>query len=250
MHYLYNQKIRYHGDLLDLLQQELETLPEGSMKIFRGKYVYQVVNRKERSITKDTKLIAQYCRKALVLFLIKHLEKARTLPAYLHRKWSIKEMIARLPASYQGFPQHYYFHSQYGDWLKMQSPPATFHVENLKYPTSKGIFVRSKSESFVVNHLVTSGIPFLYEASFQAGGQPIYPDFLLFCPYTGRLIPWEHFGALHQDGYERKMRDKIQFFHDLGFEVFHNVIYSFESDIEDPDRIKELIERVVLNPTF
>jgi len=64
------------------------------------------------------------------------------------------------------------------------------------------------------------------------------------------LIPWEHFGALHQDGYERKMRDKIHFFDSLGFKLFESVIYTFESDIEDAAGIEKLIERVVLNPTF
>jgi len=102
----------------------------------------------------------------------------------------------------------------------------------------------------IINYLKLAGVPFLCETPFQAKSKAIYPDFLLFCPYTGQLIPWEHLGALHQDGYERRMHDKIQLFHDLGFELFHNVIYSFESDIEDANRIEELIERVVLNPLF
>ena len=250
MHYLYNKKIHYHTDLLKLLKLELESLPEGSMKRSGGGSLYQKVKGREVGVTSDTDLIMQYCRKALVLFPIKHLEKKRTLPAHLHKQLSIKEIIASLPVSYQGFPLHYYFHSQYSDWLKMKSPPTTFHTENLKYPTLKGISVRSKSESITANHLYTKGIPFLYEAPFKTDGKPIYPDFLLLCPYTGRLIPWEHFGALHQDGYERKMRDKIQLYHDLGFRLFHNLIHSFESDIEDANRIEELIERVVLNPMF
>jgi len=218
------------------------------MKRSGGGFLYEKVKEKEVGITNDEKLIMQYCRKALVLFLIKHLKKQQSLPAREVVTLSIKEIIAALSKSYQSFPLHYYFHSQYNDWLKMKSPPTTFHTENLKYPTLKGISVRSKSESITANHLYTKGIPFLYEAPFKTDDKPIYPDFLLFCPYTGRLISWEHFGALHQDGYERKMRDKIQLFHDLGFRLFHNVIYSFESDIEDANRIEELIERVVLNP--
>lgn len=250
MHYLYDGKIQYRANLLELLKLELSTLPKGHLKIKKGKYYYQVVNRKEKSITKDQEKISQYCRKSLVISLISHLEEQRTLPAHLHQKLSIKEIIAALPASYQGFPLHYYFHSQYEDWLQMKNPPTKFHPENLKYPTSKNFSVRSKSESIIVNHLNQECIPFLYESPFKAEGKNICPDFLLFCPFTGGLIPWEHFGALHKAGYERSMRDKILLFDSLRFKLFETVIYTFESDIEDAGRIKELIEDVVLNPLF
>jgi len=250
MHYLYENKIHYHADLLKLLKLELQTLPKGRMKCIQGKFYYQVVDGKTVGITKNRILVSQYCRKALVLFLVKHLEKQRTLPAHLHQKLSIKEIIAAISTPYQGFPLHYYFHSQHKDWLQMKSPTSEFHPVDLKYPTSKNFLVRSKSEVITVDHLNKLEIPFLYESSFQGLGKKIYPDFLLFCPFTGKLIPWEHFGALHKDGYERKMRDKILLFNRLGFKLFETVIYTFESDIEDAGRIEEIIKEIILNPSF
>lgn len=250
MHYLYNQKVHYHADLLELLKLELKTLPEGSMKSSKGKFLCQVVKGKEVGITNNEELIIQYCRKALVTLLIKHLEKSQKLPAHLHKALSIKEIIALLPASYQGFPLHYYFHSQYSDWLGLKSSPAKFHSKYKKYPTSNDTFVRSKSELIIASLLEAYKIPFLYEALFQAEGKSIYPDFLIFCPYTGRLIIKEHFGALHQKGYEKGMRDKIVLYHQLGFKLFETVIYTFESDISEPRHIHEIIEKIILNPQF
>ena len=189
MHYLYNQKIHYHGDPLELLKAELKMLPEGRMRCSKGKFYCQVIKGKELGITKNKTLITQYCRKALVLFLIRHLEKERQLSFHLHVKRSIKEIITLLPASYQGFPLHYYFHSQYNEWLKMKGITTTFHPENKKYPTSDNTFVRSKSELIIAKILKKHKIPFLYETLFKVDGNALYPDFLLFCPYTGKLIP-------------------------------------------------------------
>jgi len=136
---LFIQKIRYHANPIDLLKLELQALPEGSMKINKRKFYFQAIKGKEVNITQNKVLLAQYCRKALVLFLIKHLEKKLTLPAHLHKELSIKEIIAMLPASYQGFPLHYYFHSQYNDWLKIKNTPllmATLLDRNQKSSSS------------------------------------------------------------------------------------------------------------------
>jgi len=248
MHYLYNQKIHYHADLLELLKLELKSLPEGSMRRSGGESLYQKVKGREVGITNNIALITQYCRKALVLFLVKHLEKERTLPAHLHQKLSIKDIIKSLPASYQGFPQHYYFHSQYNTWLGIKSLPQNFHTQNLKYPSSKNTFVRSKSEMIITNFLENQKIPFIYEAPLKLNGHALYPDFLIFCPYTAKLIPWEHFGLLDDPQYLKKMRDKVALFHQLGFQLFENIIYTFEPDITDPNRIQEIIEDTILNP--
>jgi len=248
MHYLYDKKIHYHANLITLLKLELETLPKGSMKMSGGKYYYQVYQNSQKSITQNKKLIAQYCRKAIVLFLIKHLEKERTLPAHLHKKRSINDIIATLPAAYQNFPQHYYYHSQYNDWLKMKAPPTKFHAENQKYAIGDNQFVRSKSEMIITNLLKKYGIPFLYEVPFQTDGNNTYPDFLILCPYTGRLTVWEHFGLLNDPEYQKKMKNKIARYHQLGFKLFETVIYTFESDIAEPECINNLIEENILNP--
>lgn len=250
MHYIRNKKFHHHKNLLTLLKSELQTLPEGSMRVNRGQYYYQVIKSKEINITKNKKLIAQYCRKRLVIFLINHLEKCYCATEHARPKLSIKDIIKSLPASYQGFPQHYFFHSQYSDWLKLKSTPTDFFIESLKYPIAESTFVRSKSELIITNPLKDQKIPFIYEMPLKFDGHVIYPDFLIICPYTGALIPWEHFGLLNDPDYEKKMRSKMVVFHQLGFKLFENLIFTFESDITELGRIQEIIEDIILNPKF
>lgn len=250
MHYLSNNDIHYNGNLIKLLEAELQTLPQGSMINKNKKYYYYVIKSKETCITKNEKRLAQYCRKSFITFLMKHLVRNGSSPGYQYNIQSAKAIIESLPKSYQGFPLHYYFHSEYATWLKLKKLPNQLHSKGLKYPSKNSNILRSKSELVITNFIEDQKIPFIYEMPFKINNKTLYPDFLIICPYTGQLKIWEHFGLLSDPIYEKKMKDKIVLYHKLGFKLFENVIYTFESDIVEPKRIAEITAEIILNPKF
>jgi len=139
---------------------------------------------------------------------------------------------------------------EYNAWITAKSKPNNLYTKDLKYPTKNHNLVRSKSELIIANHLENQKIPSLYEHPLKIKNKTIYPDFTIICPYTSELKIWEHFGLLNDPLYEKQMKDKIVLYHQLGFKLFKNIIYTFESDISDPDRIQKLIEEIILNPEF
>ncbi|MCL2560302.1 MAG: hypothetical protein FWE07_07415 [Turicibacter sp.] len=251
MHYLFGKNIQYDTNLIKLLKKELQLLPAGSMRVSKENSYYQVIQGKETCITKDPGLIRKYCRKSFVLALLKHIEKKESLQIHQHTKLSAQDIIAALPKSYRNFPLHYYFHSHYETWLNLPQTTNNVHPDSQKYSTTKTNRLRSKSELLITTKLEANQIPHLYELPLKLpDSKTIYPDFRIICPFTGELKPWEHFGLLTDPQYETSMRDKIILYHTLGFQLFDNLIYTFESDITDPNRIQEIIDQIILNPTF
>jgi AAA domain/UvrD-like helicase C-terminal domain len=93
--------------------------------------------------------------------------------------------------------------------------------QRLIHLTSRGEFVRSKSEVIIANHLHhppdnASAIDYIYEKPLTLGGQTRYPDFTIEDEESGITYYWEHCGMLHVPEYERRWMEKLAWYENHG----------------------------------
>ena len=131
------------------------------------------------------------------------------------------------------------------EWKSENHHRNGYRPELLKYQTSKGVMVRSKSEKIIADKLELYGIPYRYEAELIINGNRYYPDFMILLP-DGRILIWEHFGMMDDIDYASRAWRKIENYRRAGYVQHTNLICTYESDIENGKVIDEIIRRFVL----
>ena len=243
-------QLNQYKDQLEAVDQELQTLPEGYL-LKRGKFYWHKIDKKELGITNDTELIRTLCRKRYLQ--ARHKQLAKSIAAVsksLDRvaKPTFDETVNSFSSAYQGLPETYFQrHSSVDVWLSDHYQKNPYPPDEWPYASKNGTPLRSKSEVLIANHLEDYGIPYRYDAALTLGGQTKYPDFTIKNPFTGKLIIWEHFGALHQPKYEEIMAEKMGLYLKHGYVPFETLIYTFEFDVRGDRRLKDLIEQVILD---
>ena len=228
-------------------QNELAKLPDGYLTK-KGTTYYHKNKGMDIGITKNPELIRQLARKKYIHVYKKELEN--NIARYDGEKCaslsSPSEIISSLSRTYKEFPIEYFFESSIADWIAASFKQNPYLPEQRKYLSNNGMKFRSKSEVFIANQLEKYHLPYRYDAEQKLRGRIIYPDFIIRNPFTGDFIIWEHFGALHLPEYEQKMNKKMREYLQFGYTPFENIIYTFEADTENPKRIKQLIEAIIL----
>ena len=89
------------------------------------------------------------------------------------------------------------------------------------YETRAGIWVRSKGEAAIANHLHDRGIRFWYErrvAVRNARGNSTWRscDFVLDRGFWRSKLLWEHFGMWGDAAYQRRAKQKLAMYHQAG----------------------------------
>lgn len=234
---------------LESVDQELKQMPKGHLAKRRAFYCH-VAGEKAIGITKNKDLIRRLCRKKYLLTRKKQLENNLSIVSQVVERFDVatpKETIESFSKSYQGLTESYFFHSSINEWLEEPYKKNPYPVEGGgNFFSNNGTALRSKSEVLIANQLEKYNIPYRYDSAFTLGGQTKYPDFVIKKPYTGETIIWEHFGALHQPGYEQKMNEKMELYMKHGYIPFENLIYTLEFDVKKPQRLQYLIEKNVL----
>ena len=88
-----------------------------------------------------------------------------------------------------------------------------FYEEYLIHRTTKGEWVRSKSEVIIADHLYRHGIePPVYEQPLTIEGVTKYPDFTIEDAESGRNFYWEHCGMLHVPSYLKRWNEKLAWY--------------------------------------
>lgn len=233
---------------LDAIDAELLTLPMGRL-VKRGKFYWQAIKEKEIGITNNTELIQLFCRKRYLLERKKQLKiNILIISGCMSRfdNTTQEDLILSLPDAYQGLPDAYFFdHISIKAWREDSYRKNTYLNDSLNYFSKNGISVRSKSEALIANLLEEYGIPYRYDAELTLGRKIIYPDFIIKNPCNGKIIVWEHFGALDQPGYEQKMDEKMKFYLKHDYKPFDTLIYTFEFDVMNAHRLKDLVINII-----
>ena len=242
MYYYNNGSISSSKTLKNILEAEYLNFPGGSLVRKKSGSIHRSVKKVEVYLKPRDQRIKIYCRKRLVLQMMREINKEK------QHQIKIQDIIKNLPKSYHGFQTNNFYHADYEKWISLQSPSSQFMKENLKWQTTQGFYVRSKSEREWCNRLIANKIPFLYEYPLRINNITIYPDFTIICPYTTKIKLIEHFGYMDDLAYQRKTTLKLRKLHDLGFTLFTNLIFTFESDIQIPEEIDKIIHEFILNP--
>jgi len=243
-----NIQLNNYQKELDNVEIELQKLPEGRL-VKRGEFYCQRVEYKEVGITRKTNLIRALCRK---IFLLNRKEELIALIDALSSYVNLKEqfvsieLTSKLPPAYQDFPENYFYHPSVESFIAKGHSPSDYKPESRHYHSNNGVALRSKSEMIIANELEAYGIPYRYEAPLRFGEQVKYPDFTIKNPFNGKVVIWEHFGALHESGYENNMNEKMLLYTKHHYRPFETIIYTFEFDTKNIRRIRELIEQVIL----
>jgi len=237
----------YRKELKEV-NEELQKLPAGCL-IKRGALYTHHINGKEIGITKNNVLIRTLCRKRYLIARQKQLNHNIFITSRCVNKVddaTPEDTIRSFSASYQEVPHSYFFHQPADDWAAEPYEKNPYRPEDLIYFSNNGTPVRSKSEMLIANHLESYDIPYRYDAVITLGNQKKYPDFTIKKPSNGKLILWEHFGALNQPNYVQRMNEKTALYIKHGYIPSETLIYTFEADIRSTRRLQDLIEAIIL----
>ncbi len=121
-------------------------------------------------------------------------------------------------------------------WAEEEYPKNPIHPEEKTRGTTRGDAVRSKSEELIANKLYEMGIPYQYEYPLELAGKRInYPDFRTMNIRTHKIVFWEHFGMMDNEGYVDNCLNKINEFTKNGYYQGKNIIYTFETKYKSID---------------
>ena len=243
-----HKDILFYEKEIDLIKLELRKLPDGHL-YKKGPYYFQTINTIQKGITKDRQKIMHLARKAYLLRRLKHLEWNLSLAKKYAAKCKVEDLayiILELPPYYQTLPINYFYHYSIQERFE-KTPKGIIGFENeLIYLTNSGIRVRSKSERIIADALDQNVVPYHYEAALKLGGGTICPDFVIYRPFDGKMIIWEHFGLMDDRRYRQKTNGKIAAYARYEFYPFDNLICTYEKDIINPAYIQTIIEMFLL----
>jgi len=226
---------------LDSLKKELEGVPEGHLGRKNSAFYQVFKDNKQLGITKNPELVKGLCRKKYVLARIRHLEQNFSKSKVEFASSPPQELIASFSAAYQIVPLDYFYHPAVKEWAEKSPPKNHFYPEQAKY---EGF--RSMSERTIARILDSYGLLYHYDALVDLGHKRVSPDFIIKNPFTGETFVWEHFGAFNQEKYADAMNDKMDAYLDAGYRPFENLLYTFEWHLRDSQRIRDLVEQVIL----
>lgn len=259
--------------LLEKMKEQLKNLPKGRlcMKIINQKeywyyYIYDTSNQlktKNREIQiylpkENIELKYALQKRFFIERSIKHLKRNIAVATdFLSRyePFIPSEIIDNSPKAYKDFElgsNENYIDIVANDYAQQLDSPSiekkSFYSEGLSHCTSRGLKVRSKSESIIATLLDMNEIPYRYEAPLTLGDHTFYPDFTIMRPSDQRLFYWEHFGMMGNHDYCEKMQRKLQTYLKHGINPWDRLITTFESneDTFDAQHIDKIIKILLL----
>lgn len=269
---LLQTSLQFSGDSirreLAVIEKELASLPEGYLSLNRkyGKtYFVETSDGGRRGITRDQDKVFLLARKKYLLLrkalLLSDLSSIQSIGASADnaRPSIIKILNEFAKADLDVY--HITLTPEQRSWMLAPYQTNTYRPEDLKFSTSTGKKVRSKSERTIADQLALYGLAFRYEQAFEFDVSSLegisgtrrgkyrtyYPDFTIMKP-SGELILWEHFGLLDLPDYRSASFEKLFVYRQLGNIPDRNMIFTVEADLTDISKVNEIIERrIILN---
>ena len=132
-------------------------------------------------------------------------------------------------------------------WLAMPRNENPYKPEYKKHMTPGGVMIRSKEELVIAAFLESLELPYKYEEMLVLDGQLLYPDFTVKRVSDGKIIIWEHFGMMDDEGYKEKTLHKLHMYERNGYIPYDNFIATYGNngsiDMTLLERIADLMLR-------
>lgn len=226
----------------------LAGMPEGELRIHRSGKHYRwyrrmpeakgkkTQNSVRKSIPKSDRELAEQLAlkgyyehsitdaKREIAAINKYLLHHDATGGWAQRYMSKNEGIGELLSSYFAIENE-----SLAEWAKQNYVKYSGYPEQLTVPTVANHYVRSKSEGMITNVLVTKRIPYHYEEILYINGMPIYPDFVIKHPLSGKLYVWEHLGMVDDHEYLTKNMQKVIKYIEAGYIPGVNLILTYET---------------------
>ncbi len=114
-------------------------------------------------------------------------------------------------------------------WDAQPFEQSGYRPEGKRMRTSRGLYVRSKSELLIAELLYRCGIPFRYEQVLHVGSAAVVPDFTI-RRHDGKIFYWEHMGLISDPAYFDRQLQKLRLYYSAGIRPWRDLIVSFDGD--------------------
>lgn len=239
------------------LEKKLKNMPKGELACWKNGNSYKwhmYLDGESRYIYKRERKLAEQL--ALKKYYMCQLEDAykeqKAVESYLS-KCPYPKKSEILLSEESGFrellkPCFMPIDEELSEWAIEEYDRNTNHLENLKFKTSNGYYVRSKSEAMIDKILSINQIPFRYECELSLNGMIIYPDFTIRHPKTGDYYYWEHFGMMDNASYANGAILKLQSYVANNIFPTINLITTYETKENplDMSTIEEIVQKYFL----
>lgn len=238
----HGKKTYYHTHYEDgrYVRTSIDRNPEAIKELARKEFLSvscKVLNHNIKVLEKAEKRLLD----GDIEYLKGNMQKAyRQLPdEYFFNNGSVQRSIYAVRGAEEGIRRHV-------NWAKEPYEKSTYNPKGLKYPTSIGLKVRSKSEQHIVEQLVNYGVPFRYEQVIRVYDNYFAPD-LTFRAIDLSLFYWEHAGMMNDPVYCARHKRKMDLMEKGGIVPWRNLIVTYDIDdyINIP-MIKSIIENDVI----
>ena len=247
--------LKYYQGIVNFYKQTLSKSPSGSLvwQNNRGRDQFLHLYRQNsklvrRGITCNEPLKRALAQKEFARKALEILEpNVSTLRGAIEQiiPFDPDEILRSMTKGYAKLPEEYFFDrdllsidlhldgereariGRHGEWGAREYEQGRYYEENKTVETSRGEFVRSKSEALILEQIYDAMIEVHYEQVQFINGIMIMPDFT-FEGHDGRLFYWEHVGLLDQPDYARRNYDKLKRYYYAGLVPGDNLILSFE----------------------
>ena len=228
--------------LIEYLEVQLKEAPVGTLRITHNKgNAFYYWRRDEKDICgtyikkKDRSFICALAQKEYnvkLLHAAKKKQKAMEVFLSQNRHSDLDEIYADLSEDRKNLvipykmPEEEYVRQ----WQEQVYESNPFKVEEKKFCTERGEYVRSKSEKILADKFFMRKIPYRYEypLPFKQYGT-VYPDFVVLNRRTRREYYWEHFGFMNDPEYCEKTVRKIAAYEKNGIYSGDRLILTFEA---------------------
>ena len=234
---------------LAVLKTELTSLPKGTLYITKSRkwpVFYRRLNGKTQGISKNKTLIYQLARRQYITLLICFIEDLLediccdfSAPSLARHLSNSDALLNKFEKGNLDIDRITMTPNQY-IWNSDRESKKPTRREELIYPTTGRVYMRTKSEQMLGNLLEKLHIPYRYESPLRINGITYHPDFMIMLP-NDRLIIIEHVGRLDLREYDESLVDRLQVYDKINLFIGRDVFFSFENDTRDDALAKEVL---------
>lgn len=246
--------------ILKVVQVQLKTMPEGSLRLSKSKDYIQYYH-----CTEENKL-GKYIVKGNDE-LIQSLAQKSYDEKLLHLAEKRLKQIERILKDYEDDEIEEIFkkeHIERQRLIQVVEPTWDQRVKKWRdekyqgkgFPegipvilTDRGERVRSKTEKIMADYFYRKGIEYKYERPIYLKGLgTVYPDFSFFTKRVDGEMYWEHCGMVDSPEYARKMVRKIEMYEKNGIFPGERLILTYETEqsVLGTEKIAQMVERYLL----